>query len=44
LGLSKTMESLIETDEKVLVEMELTLLMETTQRLEEELEQTLSSQ
>ncbi|GAH40721.1 unnamed protein product [marine sediment metagenome] len=44
MGLSKTMESLVKTNEKVLVEMELTLLLETTQRLEEELKQILSSQ
>ncbi len=34
----------MKTDEKILVEMELTLLIETTHRLEEELEQVLSSQ
>jgi len=44
LGLSKIMESLIETDEKILVEMELTLLLETTHKLEKELKEALSSQ
>jgi len=44
IGVSKTMETFMETDEKILVEMELTLLIETTHKLEKELEQVLSSQ